>query len=223
MSNNILKRFENLINTDDFNSRIQEEKMKRKINNIKELNLSSDKLTEIIIPSIKINKNDSTELENNYSSKLKEYSENYLYDLWKNRTDQPYKNILKNEDYSKTIKSTDDLVIHKITKNEKDTSLLVNEYIKLKESIDKHNIELKQLFSENDILKHKKNFDYVNKYQHRVQYNPKDFNELKDIYEKEQQKNNDEQQKIDDIINNISNLEVKVDETTKNKYKNKNK
>jgi hypothetical protein len=220
MNNNLLKKYEKITNNPDFKNRIEEEKIKRKINNIKELNLSSDKITELIIPSLKINKTSSEEIENNYNVKLDEYSNNYVNNLWKTRTDQPYKNILKNEDYSKTISSKDDLVIHKITKQEKDSSVLVDEYVKLKNSIDKHNIELKQIFSDTELLKHKKNFDYVNKYQHRIQYNPKDFNELKDLYEKEQLKIDEEQKRIDEIINNIAPL-CSGDNTVRNKYMSK--
>lgn len=227
--NNLIKKYDNIVNTDSFKQRIQEEKMKRKINNIKDLNLSTDKLTELIIPSIKIVKNDPKEIEKNFENKINEYSNNYLINLWKNRTDQPYKNILKNEDYTKPISSKEDLVVHKITNQEKDSSLLINEYVKLKNSIEKHNVELQKIFSEAEMLKHKKNFDYANKYQHRIQYNPKDFNELKDLYEKEQQKIDQEQKRIDEIINILTTDEsqqepiIDKNDLLKNKYKSKNK
>ena len=42
-----------------------------------------------------------------------------IKDMWAKRTNQPYKNILKNQDYSKKFEKKEDLIVHKIPNNNK--------------------------------------------------------------------------------------------------------
>lgn len=222
---NILKKYEHVINTTDFKQKIIEEKNRRK------LNISREELTELVVPTIKIEKGCCNEIESNYEDRKKEYSSEYLLNLWKERTNVPYKNIIKNNDYSKTIKSKDDLVIYKTTDKDKNDIQLLTEYNKLKQLIEAHNIELGKIFSEAELLKHKADFDNINRYNNRLHYNPKDYNELKELYDNEQKKINEESTRIDmimasilDTVKNESEQSViKIDDTVRNKYKNKNK
>jgi TPP-dependent pyruvate/acetoin dehydrogenase alpha subunit len=56
----------------------------------------------------------------------------------------------------------------------------------------------------------------VQNYRYRLEYNPKNSEELKDFYKKEQKKINKEKKMIDDIINNlIENDELSKEEIEK--------
>lgn len=142
------------------------------------------------------NNNDYNDILN---AKIKEYKniENY----WKGRTNQPYKNILKNEDYSKIIKNENDLIIHKVTSNDKIG--IKEKYTEIKKNIEQHNNELKVLYSTSEEAQHKKKFEYNHRYRDRKKYNPSTFNELK----KEKETENIKVQKIvvdkENIVNHL--------------------
>ena len=71
--------------------------------NININNIDKNKLTEYVICPIKINKCDKNEINNNLKNLEKGYlkNNNELNKLWNNRTNIPYKGIIKNNDYKK--------------------------------------------------------------------------------------------------------------------------
>lgn len=197
----------------------------QKYKSVRDTNMSPEELTNYVINPIKVTKPESpAELNGNYFSKTTEYVKpnaknkikvneegiivseevpDYIKNLWANRKNTPYKNILKNEDYTKnfTIKNfKKEIVVHKVTKLDKDVIRLAKEFEEIKVFVKEHNEQLKLIYSETDKEKWKAKFDYVNLYKHRVKYDPKDYNELKKFHREEQAKIDGNNKRIDAMI-----------------------
>ena len=189
--------------------------------NINDFGLSKKEVFEQIIDPIKINKTPKIEIDkdlNNrsslYSIDKKDQANDYIRELWKTRTNQAYKNIIKKElfdkDYKKyykedifknNINNKSDLIVHKVVKNvDADEILLEAEFELLNSMLEKHNDELKSIYTVSNKNKFKKDFEYAQKYKYRLEYNPRDAEELKDFYKKEQKKINKENKMLDQII-----------------------
>ncbi len=200
----------------------------KRAKNIDEIGFDKKKLTNMIICPITINKTNKKELDEAYNNIVPGYEKKnnkILEDLWKSRTNQPYKNVIKkelfnNKQYKKyykdnifntNYKTKDDLLVHKVTATDYDELLLEAEFELLNDIIEKHNDELKVIYSTSKENKYKKEFEYVQNYRYRLEYNPKNSEELKDFYKKEQKKINKEKKMIDDVISTL----IENDELTK--------
>jgi hypothetical protein len=212
-----------------FYNKIQRAKVEQiqRAKNINDLGMDKKQLMDFIIDPIKINKTEKGEIDNilrekehmyivptNNSKKYEDQSNAYLRELWKTRTNQPYKNIIKKEafdkDYQKYYKddifkrdvnNRDELIVHKVIKNiDADEDLLEAEFLLIQEILEKHNKELKSIYTVSNENKYKREFEYAQKYRYRLEYNPKDSEKLKDFYKKEQKKINKENKMLDQII-----------------------
>jgi hypothetical protein len=211
-----------------FYNKIQMAKIEqiKRAKNITDMGMDNKQLMDYIIDPIKINKTDQVEINNKLNEiqqqyivpttgkKIDEQSNAYIRELWKNRTNQPYKNIIKKEafdkDYKKyyndnifkrDINNRDELIVHKVIKDiDANEDLLEAEFLLIQEILEKHNNELKNIYSVSNENKYKKEFEYAQKYRYRLEYNPKDSEELKDFYKKEQKKINKENKMLDQII-----------------------
>jgi len=173
----------------------------RKVKNIADLGLTKEKITEYVIAPIRV-QSDSTELAKKLDDEKLLLTKKFIEENWWNkRTNAPYKNILKDQDWKKDFKSKDDLIVHKVSN--KDKIGLMDDLKKLEDLLEKHNSDLKVIYSASKENEYKKAFKFVQKYKYRVKYDPKDYNELKDYYKKEQKKYEREQKRIDDIISRI--------------------
>ena len=197
----------NLTNNRMFQQQLHMVKMQQiqraeKVNNLK---LSDKEISNYVICPIKVEKISSNEFNNELSQKENEYvdekNNQKLKEFWNGRTNMPYKNILKNEDYSKDFKSKKDLIVHKVTNEDKIG--IIDKFEEHKKVIDEQDDQLKITYSKDEKLKHKKDFQYKNVYKYRLKHNPKDYNELKDIYKKEQESVDKEEKKIDNLINTL--------------------
>lgn len=170
-----------------------------------------EKIRESVIKPLKLNeksKKDRQELEgkwkmaeNNYMDKTGKNFGPEIQKYWKARTNEPYKNILKNESYSKNFKSKDDLVVHRVTVKDKEG--VDDEFKKMDNNRERHDGELKVIYSTNHKSEHKKKFEYNHVYKYRVQYDPKSHGELKQDkikYYKELQKKEEDKKQIRDSI-----------------------
>jgi hypothetical protein len=167
---------------------------------VDDFGMDKKQMMEYIICPMTVNKSTSDEILKLW----KTFEDTFmpLKEEWqRGRTNQPYKNILKNENYKKTFKTKDDLIVHKVT--DADKLGLLEDYEKLMAIIEKHNDHLSVIYSTSERNKHKKEFEYVQKYKYRLKYDPKDFDELKDFYKKEQKKISKEKRKIDEILNSL--------------------
>jgi len=208
------------IQNPDFYDRVNMAKREsmKKYKSVSDLKLSKDQLVKYIINPIKIdklNENDKKEYINLLNDRSNTYIKkgeidlkkitNYMQQLYAGRKNTPYKNILKkdlikkdlyNQEYTKI----DDLIVHKVTQFDKNKIRLLNELESLINKMEIHDNELKIIYSVSEKANHKKQFDYVKKYKNRIKYDPKNYNELKVKYKKEQTKLNKEGKRIDEMI-----------------------
>lgn len=225
ISNN--PKFMNYTNDNFFQERIDMAKMAKmdklkKAQNIKELGMNDSELISYVINPIKIeklDKKDTHDLLDKYNNKLTTYNSLAKYnsdkkalvpkeisDLWNNRKNNPYKNILhflNIEDYTKkNYKKENDLIIHKTTQLDKvaDISKLKSELKKLEKILFNHDKELKTIYTDDKKKKFLEKFEYENKYKNRITYDPKNCSELKDIYKKEQKRIDRQNKRIDDMV-----------------------
>ena len=204
----------------------------KRARNIDEMGIDKKQLTDLIICPIAINKVNKNELNEAYNEIVPHYDtkiNKIVNEWWQTRTNQPYKNIIKkdlfNKDFKKyyndnifntNIKDKKELLVHKVTSEDWDKILLEAEYEILNDILEKHDKELKVIYSSSKKNQYKKEFEYVQNYRYRLEYNPKNSEELKDFYKKEQKKINKESKMIDDVINTlIENDELTNDEINK--------
>jgi hypothetical protein len=187
----------------------------KKVKNIKDLGKSQEELMEYVIQPLKIEKTKRDEIEPVYLDR-KDNFEKVLNDFWKSRNNVGYKNILKNENTSgKQFKNKEELIVHKVTNLDKIG--LNKEFDKLRKLLKRQNKELKNIYTDDKEANFKKDFEYVNKYQHRLKYDPKSFDELKEYYNKEQMKIAREDKKLGDLIDTLLESDV-LEEDDKNKF-----
>jgi hypothetical protein len=190
---------------------MQREEQMRKIRNINDLGLTKEQITEYVIAPIRVEKGDSSELTRSIDEEREQLTKGFIEkNWWSQRTNAPYKNILKDLDWKKDFKTQDDLIVHKYT--DLDKVGLMDDYKALVSLIEKHNGQLKVIFSLSKENEHKKAFKFVQKYQYRLKYNPKDYNDLKDYYKNAQKKFDRDQRKLDDVINKLMDEEIKIDD-----------
>lgn len=186
----------------NFQPNIQQINRIRENNTIRQLqntnnsqNKNVDKIKEYILPEISIKKNnDPILLKKNYEEAKKNY-DGVIVDYWKERTNLPYKNILKNEDYNKKISNSKDLIVHRVSN--KDKIGLDQQFDFKKKEFDEQNNELKVIYSSSNKNEHKKKFQYNHIYKYRIQYDPKQKEtEIKDHTQLKNDNNKYIEQKI---------------------------
>ena len=128
-----------------------------------------------------------------------------LEDCLKKRTNLPYKGIIKNFNYDRKFEKAEDLVVHKVTSDDK---LHFEEDIQTYNTkIQKQNKEIGDTYSKDNEDDNKKKFEYQHKYKYRGKIaNDADVDLRTDrieFYKKEQQKMEDSKKKIDDILINL--------------------
>ncbi|XP_065639472.1 mRNA export factor GLE1-like [Hydra vulgaris] len=181
---------------------LHREEQIRKIRNISEIGISKDKITEYVIAPIKVERSDMSEINKLIGEEEQLLTEEFVKNnWWSKRTNAPYKNIIKDQDFKKTFKTNEDLVVHRYT--DSDRVGLMDEYKTLLKLIEKHNGDLKIIYSASKETEHKKAFRFVEKYRKRVKYNPKNYNDLKNYYNKEQRKFDRKQNRLDNLISKI--------------------
>ncbi len=200
------------IRDSDFYNRVNMAKMEqiKKIKNVNDLNMTTEQLSGYVICPIKVERMDKKqydqllgERESTYITHSKNKKENIpkvIKEWYDGRKNTPYKNILKNENYTKEFKKKEDLIVHKISQLDKDKIRLANEYETLARLLEKHDGELKVIYSASEETRHAEKFNYVNKYKNRIKYDPKNYDELKQFYKKTQKKIKKENKRIDEMI-----------------------
>jgi hypothetical protein len=163
------------------------------IDNIKNMILKPQKIEK---PDLNIEKLVKNREEN---------AENDLKNCIKNRTNTPYKGIIKNFDYNRKFNKTEDLIVHKVT--DADKLNFDKDVDKYKSQIAKQDVENKDVYSKAKEEENKKKFEYQHKYKYRGKIVNETENDLRvdriEFYKKEQQKIEDNKKKIDDILINL--------------------
>jgi len=190
----------------------------KKIQILKDIDkLDEDKIKDSVIKPKKIEftKNEKDNIDNEFKVKDNVYKDDNQFKqhtqlLWNKRTNEPYKNILKDEDYTKKFEKEEDLIVHKVTDVDKDVNILEGSLKEKLSVIERHNDELKIIYSLDNKTEHKKKFEYNHTYKYRVKFKTSgDHNNLKknkiDIYKKEQKKLEKNKKKIIDIFESMVN------------------
>jgi len=192
---------------------MQQIKQLEKLNEL-ELTIDKDKIRESVIRPEKLNEKNVRDLETKWKDIESKYIDKTTKDYgpeikkyWENRTNEPYKNILKNENYSRAFKTKADLVVHCVTTKDKEG--VDDEFNKMDKNREKHNNELKMIYSTDQENEHKRKFEYNHVYKYRVKHDPKDHTKLKQdkikYYKERQKKEEDGKKKIDLIMETLVN------------------
>lgn len=188
---------------------LEEMKRQKKIREIN--NMDKKKLAEYVIRPEKDNleKKDIENINSEYSQLERLYKTDNEYKkhmdkYYKKRTNEPYKNILKDENYKKQFKKEEDLIVHKVTNLDKDKKIIEEKFRKLENVIKQHNNELDAFYSASKEAENKKKFEYENVYKFRVKYDPKQHTQNKEekleYYKNEQQKLDKKNNKFNETI-----------------------
>ena len=177
----------------------------RKIQKFNKIDQSHDKdsLKQMIINPQKIEKpnlNIENLVKNRESDGKKELDE-----CMKKRTNQPYKGIIKNFDYNRKFENKEDLIVHKVTMEDK--IHFEDDIEKYKYKKEEQNKEIYSDYSKDKETKHKKDFEYQHKYKYRSNLDNGTESDLRvdriEFYKKEPEKMEDSKKKIDDILINL--------------------
>ena len=240
LANNPL--FYGSIRDNDFYKRVNMAKMEqlKRIKSVNELGMDQQQLTKFIICPIKVEKMDESQFINLFNTRTQGYimakgrgnlnwedAPDIIQQMWRDRTNNPYKSILKNafkkEDYdtdynkyyNREFKKSDDLIVHKITQLDKDTARLESEYKDMMNIRKLYGEELGVTYSASEKLKHKKEFDTVHKFKNKIRYDPKNYDELKQFYKREQKKIRRKEKRVDEMIDMLlSSDQLTPDEIT---------
>ena len=178
----------------------------KKFNNIDQMYNQTD-LKNLILKTQKIEK-PNINLDSLINNK-KQTNTNDLKESMIKRTNEPYKGIIKNFDYSKIReKHEEDLIIHKVNEQDKNMEIFESDMSNFHNKIEKHNIDIKDTYSIDNKTEHKKEFDYQLKYKYRTKIDSgNDDDDLRidriEFYKKEQSKIEENKKKIDDILLNL--------------------
>ena len=176
----------------------------KKFNNIDQMYNQND-LKNLILKSQKIEK-PNINLDSLLNNK-KQTNTNDLKESIKKRTNEPYKGIIKNFDYSKIRENhEEDLIIHKVNDEDKNMEVFDSNMIIFHNKIDTQNKDIMNVYSTDKKTEHKKEFDYQHKYKYRTKIDVDDDDLRVDrieFYKKEQSKLEENKKKIDDILLNL--------------------
>ncbi|AYV76054.1 MAG: hypothetical protein Terrestrivirus4_102 [Terrestrivirus sp.] len=190
--------------------------------------MDKDSFRNAIIEPIKVQKNNNPqELITAYENKnMTEYGKNnaFLLNYWNTRTNEPYKSALKDvmddpEYYKKNVgRDAKKLIIHKTT--DADKIGLMDQYHEFQDVLEKHDTDLKVIYSTSKEGEYKKKFKWCNKSKFRIQYDPADFKKLKkgkmEYYQNQQMELERDKKRIEDLIDSAINDGVFNDEDIKN-------
>jgi hypothetical protein len=187
-------------------ARLRKAQEAKKINKFNDVDRIYDPefICKSVIKPIKEIKEESGELVRRYKT-LQDKFEPERQETWNKRTNQPYKNILKSEDYKKVFSKKEDLLVHKVT--DADKIGVMKELLELQGLLEKHNGELKIIYSLSNEKDNIKKFEYNHKSKFRIKYDPKDFTDMKEDQlahiKKEQQRLEKDKKRKDDLIESL--------------------
>jgi hypothetical protein len=164
-------------------------------------------LHESIICPIKVVKPAKDNIATSYNQVKPDYTPNsqVINAYWTQRTNEPYKNIIKTEDYKKISlhnAAKSDLLVHKVSNADK--LGLMDEFKTLMTNLEKHNTELNLIYTTSKEAEYLSKFQYNNAAKFQIKYDPADFNKLKSDkileYQIEQEKLETSRKRLEDLI-----------------------
>lgn len=126
-------------------------------------------------------------------------------------TNLPYKGIIKDTefDYKKKINDNNDLIVYTVTEEDKNTQVFEEKKTKFETSINIHNKELKDIYSNTKENDHKKKFQYEHKHKYRAKVSGSTNNnddlriDRVEYYKQEQSKMLSEKQTLNNILTSL--------------------
>jgi len=191
--------------------------------------VNPQKLAEYVIGQKKINKINKQErgvlaaerskVETTYSDPNKQY----LHGLWNKRTNNPYKHVLKKDLFNDinnpklrkerllmesgqiSVKNSDDLMIFRVTDEDKTQEKILEELNYLNKLLADDNQQIKLQFSADKRAFHNEKFKYRIVYQEQISHNPQNPQslDLKNQYTNTINSTKKKERKIDNILNTI--------------------
>jgi len=189
----------------------------QRLNRLNEIDKMFDKESlreQIIKPVIdKVSKEEKVMIEDRYSEADNDYNDKEqktLKKLWKTRTNEGYKNIITDKQYIKSnYKDEDDLIVHKVTDLDKDEEKFEEELEEKNKNVEKHDDELKMIYSISKKASHKKEFDYNHRYKYRVKFTTKTGEDVRqdriEAYKEKQKESERDKKRVEDIIEEMIN------------------
>jgi len=219
--NQLLNNVSYNINMNENLKKTKENHQNKKLESINKLSNKYDinKLKNLILGAESSVTNNGRETVNLYDNLKCEYDEKdkkfqyKLNEYWLKRTNEPYKNIIKDKQYYEKFLQKEklqlidpnELIIHKT--GESDKKGFDDECEKYTKGIELHNNEIKTIYSMTNELEHKKKFEYEHKYKYNISYDQQTHNELKDILTKTTELANqcviNEDNKVKNIMKNL--------------------
>ncbi len=130
-------------------------------------------------------------------------------------TNTPYKNIIKNNDYTKPIKDSSDMIVHKVTKTDKEG--VKNALDNLKKTIQELNTINKNIYAPEKMHIHQLEYE-EKKVLSDIKYEKNEFGDLKsdtvEFYKVIKEKEEDGVKRKDDILKNIRDMQIYSDDTS---------
>lgn len=195
----------------------QEEKMRRlvKTNDTAQKNDQDLVRNAILGPELINDKKKNAHVMNDYKQKqekFKEERENFS----KLRTNQPYKQILKNIDHTKKIEKKEDLVVHKVVHEiDADRKKFDAKFDEIGKDRTDHDQENKVIYSQNKFTEHFKKFEYAQVYSYQGKTADKNQVDLKKnrvaYYKKQQKEAEKEKERYDGIRDSLVDLGIDVE------------
>lgn len=175
-----------------------------------ESKVNQEKIRESVIEPEKIERNNK-DIKSKYHEAEMHYTDKAVKsELWDKRTNEPYKHIIKKPDHWKPIKTEKDLIVHKVTKLDKNIEQVEKELKQKEGEMEKHNSELKVIYSASQKNEHAKKFNYnhVYKYQ-RIADDSKAHTDMQkdaiSYYKKQQQEQETDKKTKDSLIEEVIN------------------
>lgn len=158
---------------------------------------------------LNINYKPTSNKDINYDKYEKDYNNqvnDFKQTVEQQKKAEPYKVIFKDADFNRKYKQTE-LIIHKVSSKDKEG--VEEEYDKKMHDIKSHNKELKKIYGNEELEKHKKKFEYNNSYKYRaITTKPSEFTEMKNV------KREDNDDKIVDMDKLLHDFDItSVDQT----------
>ena len=220
----------NMYDNNQLQQYLQMARMKRlqKAKIMSNVKISDTELTNYVIGPMKVEKAPINELESEHrnmescyvitakkkdKSSKSEYDSNpYLKQLWNKRTNQPYKRIMYKENWEKEINDENDLVVHTVTKKDKNKKKLKKTYKKLLKINKEDNKQIAEIYSTDNELKHMRDFQYSHVYKYRLKHKAKNHEDMTKIYKAEQKKINKEKNEIQSALTMLLNSDILPEE-----------
>ncbi len=169
---------------------------------------NNEKLQNLIIQTKKIEKT-NTNIKDIATKRDKENKDNIKI-FEKNRTNMPYKCIIKKFDYTKEIKNEKELIVYTANKEDKNKELFEGNLKKHNDKITQINDDIKKDYSIDNRNKHDEKFiqNHVYKYRTKIK-DADDESDLRvdriEFYKKEQKKLEENETKINNILFDLIN------------------